>query len=701
MKYFGLFIGFMFNLYAGAVDNLNYIDFSFKEEGGNLVLSCQPSALISYEDIKDDRFGISKDLIELSLDSPMRQIAFMLRTLSNNRSVLMGSGQNSLDVLSVPFKLRVRRLDGEKLFEKEYVVTVGLSKEGAYLKYEQQEFVVNPERLSDPAEYDRFLRQFVFPFDTYVFPKPEQDSFVVDLHYKWPKLLLDEKDTPVFDLFPSLILWNKGPIRKIHMFLGSAYFWKDPQSVLRIASGTILKSYSLAHARFKEALSLASDEEPSLQQVALYEEVLHQFPMDRKVLERLMNAYLYHEMENEAAGLISGMQPIFSTIRKGLEHQADLSDRAERKRNHLLGRKQFFKLAQDAEIEILSPRENDLITGVSNLEFNIKGGSSPVLSAFCYFDDMLVGELQKEPWSIQFTAGNKRSVLPLKVMVYFENETFAEKQIEIRTMAVDQELSVHLVPLRLVVSKGGTGFMTGLKAEDFEIKENGVVQEIAHFSNENAPLRIAVLIDTSISMTGEKLDRAQYAVYQFISSLKKEDRVSLYTFDQNVLRLNDFSNDFDAMAPLIFNTCPQLSTSLYDACLAGIQTLEEQNGTRILLILSDGTDSNSISLGQHVVAALSQSDVMVYSVVLPGDWAGGSNEEGNMFLRDLAKMTGSVSNRLVRVNGVDEAMQKIAEEFRSFYYLGYYSSLSQGAKRDLEIDVKGFRAKVRYRVLQP
>jgi len=684
-----------------AVDHLKYIDFSLAEAPGYLELKCHPTNLFSYEDIKSDQYGMTRDMIELSLDAPMRQIAFLLRTLDSNRAVLMGKGGANLDILSLKFTLRARHIDGEPILEKEYHVIVSLTQDGARLTYENQHFDIAPATLTKSSNYDDYLKTFVFPFETFKLPTPSVSECVVDLHYRWPKLLLDEDDVPIFDLFPSAILWNRGPIRKIDIFLGSAYLHKEEGGTWGIESGSTLRHYAKAHELHREALSKGTADDPTLEQIGLLEELLHRFPIQRQVLERLMKAYLYHEMEPEAGALINGMQPIFATIREGLDQQARIEDRAERKRNFLLGRKQFFAKDEAVQVVIENPKAEDLITGTSKLDFKIINPSSPVLSAYCFFDDQIIGELKHEPWSIRFVTGQKRGLLPLKVMVYFENETYAETEIEIRTMPVDQELSVHLVPLRVVVSKGGTGFMTGLTGKDFEIVENGVPKEVVHFSSESAPLRIAVLMDASISMTGEKMDRAQYALHQFVSNLEPEDRVSLYTFDHKVLRLVDFSNDFKSLTPLIYNTSPQLGTALNDACLAGIQALKEQNGTRILIILSDGTDFSSVSLAKHVVDALAQSDVMVYSIVLPGSFGEVSNDAGNRFLKDLAKFTGSVSTRLVRARGVDEAMKKMAEEFRSFYYIGYYSSLPLQAKRDLKIDVKGFRAKVRHRVLQP
>jgi VWFA-related protein len=700
MKPFFLMTLLSAGIFSSAVDQLEFIDFILNQEEDTLVLSIQPSALISYKDIKNPEYSVAKEMLEFSLDAPVRQIAFMLRTLDNNRAVLMGKSSKNMDILSLTQNLRIRSISGETIIEKEYVVMIGLSKSGAYVSTGKTIFPIVPSLLTQKDAYLDFLKKVVFPFETFEFPVPKGDQFVIDLHYKWPKLLIHDKDKPIFDLFPSGILWNRGPIIKLEMFLGSAYAQRHSEKHWQLYSGSVLHLYAQAHQKFVEALKLGDCDEPTLEQIGLYEELLHRFPMNRNILKRLMEAYLYYEMEEEAASLISGMQPVFSTIKKGLEHQEELAERAVRKRNFLLGRKKFFKKNTRANIHILSPISDDLITGTSELKFSIEDKDSTVLSAYCFFDDALIGQIQKEPWKIKFTTESKRNDCPLKVVVYFENETYCETEIQIRTMKVDQEVSVHLVPLRVVVSKGGTGFMTDLKSGDFLIKENGRVVEIAHFSSERAPLRIAVLLDTSLSMTGEKLDRAQYALDRFVSHLQSEDRVSLYTFNHQVLRLNDYTNHFSELTPLIYNTNPQLSTALNDACLAGIQSLNAQSGTRILLILSDGTDSSSVSLDRHVIQALQNSDIMVYSIVLPGDWIGQSNMEGNLFLKDLAKLTGSVSTRLVRVKGIDEALRKMADEFRSYYYIAYYSPLPEGRSRELDLDVRGFRTKIRYRVLQ-
>ncbi|PIE03494.1 MAG: hypothetical protein CSA81_01765 [Acidobacteria bacterium] len=681
-----------------STSDLYFIDFNFKTDGGQLHLTAVPEPLISYKDIKDKRFGIHKSMMELSLDAPIRQIAFLLRTLNRNQSVLKMKG-GELDILSIPFTLRVKQTNGEVLHEMEYQVTIGVTKNSSCIRYQDSIFDVVPEQLSTTATYEQFLKRVVFPFETYTFPQPRLEQFVVDLHFKWPELLVKESETPIFDLFPSAVLWNKGPITRVQIFLGSAFFEKNEAGSYTAASGTVLHHYADAHRQLKKAMDMG--EEPTLEQLALYEETLHCFPINKMILERLMNAYLYHEMEEEALSLITALRPVFSVIKGGLTNQDSLELNSARKKNFLLGRKQFFTESRTAKVNILSPQPNDLLTGVGELRFELTGTDAPVLAAYCYQAGERLGTLDQEPWSMMFQASTEKPVSELHVVVYFENETYAEKRVPIRTIEVDQELSVHLVPLRVVASKGGTGFLTDLKETDFSIKENGVKKELAYFSREKAPLNIALLLDTSISMTGEKLDHAQYAIQEFISHLQAQDQVSLYTFDHQVMRLTDFTNNFYQLTPMVFNTCPQLSTSLYDACLAGIQALENQSGTRILVILSDGSDTGSLSHDRHVVEALQKSDIMVYSVVLPGDYLGQNNQRGHLFLKDLARLTGSVSKQISSAKGLDKAMKKIIEEFRGFYYLGYYSQIPLNSKRELDIDVKGIRAKVRYRILKP
>jgi hypothetical protein len=116
----------------------------------------------------------------------------------------------------------------------------------------------------------------------------------------------------------------------------------------------------------------------------------------------------------------------------------------------------------------------------------------------------------------------------------------------------------------------------------------------------------------------------------------------------------------------------------------------------VLIVVSDGTDTGSASTDLQVAQALQGSSALVYSLVLPGDFLGESNATGMAFLEEMARLTGSVSQRISRTAALEERMAAIYEELRSLYYLDFYSQSQQPAAK---LRLKTTRGKSRFRVL--
>jgi len=78
--------------------------------------------------------------------------------------------------------------------------------------------------------------------------------------------------------------------------------------------------------------------------------------------------------------------------------------------------------------------------------------------------------------------------------------------------AIKQNVDLVLVPVS--VTDGKQRLVTGLDQSNFQVLEGKKVQEIRHFSNEDAPVSLGVIVDTSGSMK-DKVERVREAVTQF------------------------------------------------------------------------------------------------------------------------------------------------------------------------------------------
>lgn len=694
---------FMFLCLVGPLfgtDQINFLNLEVSIQGDSVAVDPVPEALVSYETLKDDRFNLSRDMMELTLDAPFRQTAFLLRTLERNRGALLGVDATAgLPILRYVIQLALRDVTGEEIEMHEYEVDLVLSanENEAFIVCEQFKHPIDISAVKERHNYVEFLKKVIFPRGTEKFALPANDEFLVDVYFKWPKVLVDAGEIPIFDLFPSLILWNKGDVTKVLIHMGTTYAYRE-SGIWHQSRSDLFRIYASSIEKYRLILDqiAAGDEEDAM---AALEEYIAAAPADKKALAQLLDLYLEYDMKPEAYNLITRFQPFFATIRGGTDSQKTLASEARRKRNLLLGKRGQFKRDKSVNLAITSPLADDLVTGTTKLQFTLANISSDVLQIDCYLDEQLIASLTEPPFEVPFTVDGIRGRVDLRVAAYFENETYQVDQIEVTTVEVDTEEYVNLVGIRTVVTQGPSKFLLDLAQDEFKLKENGEIREIQHFKKDSAPLRIAIVVDNSISMFGKKLYNAQYAVRTFLSKLQPEDRAAIYTFDNKVLRVSDFTNNFQSLQRQVFTMSPQLATSLYDSILVAKDHLEGQNGTKVIIVLSDGTDTASAVTDIHVAKSLRGSPVMVYSIILPGDFLGHSQQAGNVFLAEVARATGSISTRVSKVKKLDETFDQIYLELKSFYYLDYYSNVLNPEERDVDLKISRVGARARFRAL--
>ncbi len=683
-----------------ATDDIYFLNLELTFEEDSVIVAPVPESLVSYENLKDERFDLGREMMELTLDAPFRQTAFLFRTLDRNRGAVLGESSQPLPIMRFKLELALRDLTGEPLEMHEYDVDLVLSpnENEGMIVCDDVTHTFDINKVKSPVHYLEFLRTVLFPKGPEKFARPATDEFIVDLYFKWPKVLVNNNDVPIFDLFPSLILWNKGDVTKVMIHLGTTYAYRQ-DGIWNLVMSDLFRHYAQTIEKYSSILKQIEDGGGDEDTIAELEEYVLLAPADKKALARLLDLYLDYDMKPEAYSLVSRFQPFFATIRGGLQNKKELASEARRKRNQLLGKRARFKRDKNVALEITSPVDDDLVTGTTKLQFTLAQISSPILQIDCFLDEQLIATLTEPPFEVPFTVDGERGKLDLRVVAYFENETFQRDEVRVKSLDVDTEEYVNLVGVRAVVTQGPSKFLLDLKESDFKLKENKEVREILHFKKDTAPLRIAILVDNSISMFGEKLYRAQYAVHTFLSKLQPEDRASIYTFDNKVLRVSDLTNDFKSLQRQMFTMSPQLATSLYDAILVATDHLEGQNGTKVIIAVSDGTDSSSAVTDIHIAKSLRGSPVMVYSIILPGDFLGHSNRSGNVFLQEIARSTGSISTRVNKLKNLDQTFDDIYQELKSFYYFDYYSSVLSAGEREIDIDVSRLGAKARFRAL--
>jgi len=124
---------------------------------------------------------------------------------------------------------------------------------------------------------------------------------------------------------------------------------------------------------------------------------------------------------------------------------------------------------------------------------------------------------------------------------------------------------------------------------------------------------ILMMIDTSGSMEGDKIDQARAAAIAFMDKMPTQNRIGLMLFSdqpQMTTALGLVEDVKGQISQHITNMKAGGSTSLYDALIASIDSLqatEPANGgdrIRAIVVLSDGQDTNSTATLNDVLAKI-------------------------------------------------------------------------------------------------
>lgn len=235
-------------------------------------------------------------------------------------------------------------------------------------------------------------------------------------------------------------------------------------------------------------------------------------------------------------------------------------------------------------------------------------------------------------------------------------------------------LSSHtdLVALPVTVVDRDGRLVAGLRPEQFAVYENDAPQPLAFVAQDDTPVTVGVIIDNSGSMR-TKRDDVIAAGLAFAESSNPLDELFTLNFNERVWPGLppgvSFASGFDQLRVALSTVTARGMTALYDAVTMGLDHLDEGTLTRkVLIVVSDGGDNASTARLKTVVDKARASNAVMYTVGLidPDD-----SETNRGVLKQLAQLTGGAAFFPDQPGQVKEVFERIAEEIRSTYTLGY------------------------------
>jgi len=359
-------------------------------------------------------------------------------------------------------------------------------------------------------------------------------------------------------------------------------------------------------------------------------------------------------------------------------------------------------VAQDAKLRFLSPR--NLATALGETEIAVvitRPAGVEVLRLELVVDGAPLTTLTAPPWKAVWDAGDGSRGHRVVAVALLSDGSELRGVVNTSPLRINQVEEVDLVNLYVIVRSQGGRYVTDLERDDFRVLENGRPQRIQRFSSEGKPLRIAIVLDTSLSMRGSRLESAQKAALEFLDALRPEDEALVVTFDDEVRIPEQLTSDADMLAHDIRAVQATGGTALYDAVWRTSRRLGRLDGRKVMVLLSDGRDEAASGLEPGSLHTLDEaldqalrSDVMIFAIGLGRqldllDFYQRYTLES--LLTRLASETGGRMIPLSRAGQLKRAFGDVALDLRHQYSIAYVSddTTRDGKWRKVELTVPG------------
>jgi Ca-activated chloride channel family protein len=256
------------------------------------------------------------------------------------------------------------------------------------------------------------------------------------------------------------------------------------------------------------------------------------------------------------------------------------------------------------------------------------------------------------------------------------------KAAEPAAAGVTISVKVKMVQVDAVVRNRAGRIMDNLRPEDFRVYEDNVPQELASFSQDELPLAVALVVDRSGSVApyiSELRKIATRALY----NLKQQDEVCLFSFAQDVQRLEDLTTDRQRIANAIDRIYAGGGTDIMDGLYEAVRYLANAAPDRrhAVILISDNQQTTNPRTSEHeVITTAQERDTVLYSLKTSGTRLALGNQLPNLVFGDsvnkVAQETGGEVIKVTNTGSLDGALSSVISRLRTRYSLGYYPSSS-------------------------
>ncbi len=387
-------------------------------------------------------------------------------------------------------------------------------------------------------------------------------------------------------------------------------------------------------------------------------------------------------------------------------------------------------LAAGITVDIVSPPPGQALFDEVEIEAVVRPEST-VERVDVYLDGRAAGSIREPPYRLRIDVGPENRDRRIEVLAHGRDGSVGRAQRLAPRLRIDEELDLALRQLYVTVTDRRGNRVLELGRDDFAVRDEGRPETLVTFERGDIPFTAVLLLDGSFSMHGYRLDAALDGARRFLSGMEELDEARLLVHSDRLLARSDWSSAPDAksrcriVTDVLATTEARGGSSIFDYLYLALTQLESRQGRRVVVLLSDGWDLQSVLSADQLRQVARHSRALIYWVRLAGDQPAtggrltGSGEarygpvrivpysswrdqdDARKSYKQLERIVEESGGRIVTVSSqkLGSAFEDILAELHEQYALGYYPDPRRrdGSWREVAVELgrPGLRARSR------
>lgn len=357
--------------------------------------------------------------------------------------------------------------------------------------------------------------------------------------------------------------------------------------------------------------------------------------------------------------------------------------------------------AQTVKVEVLRPVAGepavDRVTVAASVE-----SEGPIAEVELEVDGRVVHRWTGPPYEFVHDFGLAGKERVIVVRAFAPEGESVEVSLITPAIKVDDFVDLELQQVYATVVDRKGRRVTSLGGEDFEVRDLGIEQEIVTFGVGEVAFTAVLLVDASPSMAGRRLAAAFRATQGFVDGMRANDQAQIVAFSDRLLQASSIDGKRGLRAAAFGPVKARGGTAIRDHLFLALRLLEERQGRRVVVLLTDGWDQVSVVSSELLETTSDLSQSVVYWVRLAGDeptsfhrlsgprvfggrfgvirynpapssWK--SDSDARKAYRHLEGLVESTGGRVITTAGlaeVEAAVRDVLAELHEQYAIGYY-----------------------------